>query len=109
MTTAITLIEPSFADALMAIEQATDLPPQRRAQWASALRQIAKALGKPPECLAARWTAARFPIERLHHAEVGCNSKTLANQKSNAKAALRWFANETAVPSRGSPLSPDWR
>ncbi|NVO13605.1 MAG: site-specific integrase [Rhodoplanes sp.] len=103
------LIEPSFADALRAIEQSTDLAPQKRAQWASALRQIAKALDKPMETLPARWTAVTFSIERLHHAVVGANSKTLANQKSNVKAALRWFADEAAVPSRGAPLTPAWQ
>src|SRR6185437_16089162 len=25
------------------------------------------------------------------------------------KAALRWFATETPVPSRGTPLSPEWQ
>jgi integrase len=107
--TETTLIEPSFADALSTIEQATDLTPQTRAQWASALRQIAKALNKPLETLPARWTAARFNIERLHHALVGANAKTLANQKSNVKAALRWFGKDTAIPSRGAPLAPHWQ
>ena len=103
-----TLIEPSFADALQTIEQATDLPPQKRAQWGSALRQIAKALNKPMETLPARWTAARFNVERLHHATVGANAKTLANQKSNVKAALRWFSKEHDVSPRGAPLTPAW-
>ena len=45
------LIEPSFADAIRAIEAATDLSPQTRSQWCSALRQIANALeeGATPE------------------------------------------------------------
>ena len=103
------LIEPSFADALRAIGQALDLAPQTRAQWASALRQIAKALNKPLESLPARWTAARFNVERLHHAAVGANPKTLANQKSNVKAALRWFGKDGAVPCRGAPLAPEWQ
>ena len=41
-----------------AIEQSTDLSPQKRSQWASALRQIGKALDKPMETLPARWTSA---------------------------------------------------
>jgi hypothetical protein len=106
--TKATLIEPSFADALPAIEQATDLAPQKRAQWASALRQIAKALDKPMTTLPARWTAIRLHLERLHHATVGANAKTLANQKSNVKAALRWFSKEHDVSPRGVPLAPAW-
>jgi hypothetical protein len=73
------LLEPSFADAAVAIEAATELPPQTRTQWQCSLRQIAKMIGRPMDSLPARWTAARFPIERLHHAGVGANPKTLAN------------------------------
>jgi integrase len=102
------LLEPSFADALRAIEQAADLSPQKRSQWTSALRQIAKALDKPMEALPARWTSARFNVERLHHATVGANAKTLANQKSNVKAALRWFCNESDVAPRGVPFTAAW-
>jgi integrase len=102
------LLEPSFADAVKAIEQATDPSPQQRAQWCSALRQIAKAIDKPIETLPARWTSARFNIERLHPAVVGANPKTLANQKSNVKAALRWFGNEHDVAPRGVPLTAAW-
>ena len=103
-----TLIEPSFADAIRAIEAATDLSPQKRAQWVSALRQIAKALDKPIEILPARWTAMQLNIKRLHPATVGANAKTLANQKSNVKAALRWFSKENDVSPRGAPLTPAW-
>ena len=102
------LLEPSFADAIHAIEQAMDLSPQQRAQWSSALRQIAKALDKPIESLPARLTAMRFNIERLHPAVVGANPKTLANQKSNVKAALRWFGKEHDVAARGVPLTAAW-
>jgi integrase len=103
-----TLIEPSFADALRAIEQASGLSSQQRSQWVSALRQIAKALDKPIETLLARWTAVQFNVKRLHPATVAVNAKTLANQKSNVKAALRWFSQEHDVSPRGAPLTPAW-
>jgi hypothetical protein len=51
------LLEPSFADAIAAIEQSGELPPSRRTHWVCSLRQIAKALGRPPESIAARWGA----------------------------------------------------
>lgn len=102
------LLEPSFADALTAVEQSTDLSPQKRSQWASALRQIAKAIDKPMATLPARLTAVRFKIDGLHHATVGANAKTLANQKSNVKAALRWFGKEHEVAPRGVPLTAAW-
>jgi hypothetical protein len=105
----VLLLEQSFADAAKAIEGAVDLPAQTRTQWLCSLRQIAKALDKPMEVIPARWTAARFPIDRLHHAVVGLNPKTLANHKANARAALRWFAKEEDVPSRGLPLDGEWQ
>ena len=103
------LLEPSFADAAKAIESAADLPARTRSQWLCSLRQIARALDKPMEIIPARWTATRFTVGRLHHARVGANAKTLANQKSNVRAALLWFGNEKNVPSRGMPLTPDWQ
>jgi hypothetical protein len=103
------LLERSFADAAKAIEGAVDLPAQTRTQWLCSLRQIAKAFDKPMEVIPARWTAARFPIDRLHHAVVGLNPKTLANHKANARAALRWSGKEEDVPSRGLPLDGEWQ
>jgi hypothetical protein len=72
------------------------------------LRIIAKALGKPPVLVTARWTAVRIPIARLHHAQMSVMAKTLANHKSNVRAALSWFAKEENVPLRGAPLGKDW-
>jgi hypothetical protein len=105
----VPLLEQSFADAAKAIEGAVELSAQTRTQWLCSLRQIAKALNKPMEVIPARWTAARFPIDRLHHAVVGLNPKTLANHKANVRAALRWFGKEEDVPSRGLPLDGEWQ
>ncbi len=102
------LQEPSFADVVRAIDSATDLPPRKQAEWLCSIRQIAKALNRPADSIPARLTAARFAIDRLHHAQVGMNEKTLANHRANVRAALCWFANEEALPRRGSPLTPEW-
>jgi len=105
----VTLHEPSFANALGAIESDSSLPESKRRHWGCSLRQIAKALNKPLETIPARWTAVRFPIDRLHHARVGMTFKTLANHKSNVRASLRWVAGERDVPARGAPLSAGWK
>jgi len=97
------LLEPSFTDAAAAIEAAVDLAPRTRAHWGCSLRQIAKMIGRPMDSIAARWTAARFAIDRLHHARVGANPKTLANHKSNARAALQWFARSDACRAAACP------
>ncbi|MGA2842248.1 MAG: site-specific integrase [Steroidobacteraceae bacterium] len=103
------LLEPSFADAIAAIEQASDLPPAKRTHWASSLRQIAKALGRPPESIAARWGAVALSINLLHHSNTGVAWKTLANHKSNAKAATHWFQKDNGLQKRGTPLIPEWK
>jgi integrase len=102
------LLEPSFADAIAAIEQTDELPPSRRTHWVCSLRQIAKALGRPPESIAARWGAVALKVNQLHHAGSGVEWKTLANHKSNAKAALHWFRRDNELPLRGAPLMPEW-
>jgi integrase len=106
--TTMTLIEPSVADALVAVEQAEDLPEDKRRHWACSLRVISRGLDKPPELVPARWTAVRMPISRLHHVQMGVTAKTLANHKANVRAALSWFAKDENVPSRGAPLRSDW-
>ncbi|WMT78743.1 site-specific integrase [Bradyrhizobium sp. Ash2021] len=93
---------------LAAVEMAKDLPKQIVTHWLCSLRQIAVALDKPPELIQARWTAVRHPVARLHHALLGITQKTLANHKSNARAALVWFAGEHNVPARGAKFTAGW-
>ena len=99
--TATTLLEPSFADLIAAVEQAPELSEQRRRHWVCSLRQIAKWLDRPAEVIPARWHAVRLSVGQLHHARVGVTAKTLANHKSNVRAALRWFGKEHDVPQQG--------
>jgi hypothetical protein len=87
-------LEPSFADAILAISAATDLPQQTRRHWCSSLTGIAKAFDQPPELIPARYSAVRARMVALHHMPLGWTAKTLANHKSNAKTALIWFAKE---------------
>jgi hypothetical protein len=102
------LVEPSLADALAAIESGEALSPDTRRHWACSLRRIAEALDRPLALLPARWTALRIPVSRLHHAPLQLTAKTLANHKANLKAALRWYAGEAHVPVRGASLTPEW-
>src|SRR5713226_1284277 len=87
MTEIITL-EPTFADAIKTIAAATDLPEQTRRHWCSSLAGIARAFDQPPEVIPARYSAVRARMAGLHHMPLGWVPKTLANHKSNAKAAL---------------------
>jgi hypothetical protein len=103
------ILEPSFAEAIAAIEQSLELPPPRRTHWACSFRQIAKALGRPPESFAARCGAVALKVNQLHPTASGVEWKTLANHKSNAKAALHWYRKDNELPLRGMPLAPEWQ
>src|SRR5262249_57413916 len=39
---------------------------------------------------------------------LGVTVKTLANHKSNIRAALRWFGNQREMPRHGMKLSKEW-
>ena len=106
--TETTLLEPSIADVLKAIEAATDLPASKRTHWSCSLRQICTYLNRPPEIVPARWSGIKNAVYELHAARVGANAKTLANHKSNVRAALLWFAQEKNLPKAGAPLMPAW-
>ena len=108
MTTTITLLEPSIADAITAIEQAVELLEQTRRHWVCSLRQILKWLDRPAAVVAARLSSLRMLMGQLHHARIGVTAKTLQNHKSNVRAALRWFGKEHDVPVRGVPLLAEW-
>jgi integrase len=103
------LIEMSFADAIAVIGKADDLSEQTRRHWATSLRQVAKALGKPLEVIPARYSAVRADLGHLHQVPAGLTAKTLQNHKSNVKSALLWLEREKGVPKYGAPLSPQWQ
>jgi integrase len=103
-----TRLEPTFADLIVAIEQAPELSEEHRRHWVCSVRQIAKWLDRPAAVIPARWPAVRIPVSQLHHTRVGVTAKTSANHKSNVRAALRWYGKEQGVPQQGARLSPEW-
>ena len=102
------ILEPSFVEAITAIEQAADLSKEKQRHWVCSLRQIGKWLDRPLETLPARLTSVRLSVGQLHHATLGVVAKTLANHRANTAAALRWFGREYDVSPRGVPLSTEW-
>jgi hypothetical protein len=108
MSAQATEIEPTFADAITTIFSTSQLPFQTRRQWCSALRGIARCFDQPIETIPARYSAVRTRMAALHHVPVDWATKTLANTKSAAKAALLWFRKEQHLPAHGIPLSPGW-
>jgi integrase len=102
------LLEPSFVEAIAAIEGAADLSKSVKGHWICSLRQIGKWLDRPLDLIPARWTSIRLPVGQLHHARLGVTAKTVANHRANAAAALRWFGKEHHVALRGVALSAEW-
>jgi hypothetical protein len=94
---------------MTAIQDAADLSAGTKRHWVCSLRQIAKWLDRPVEVTPARWTAIRLQVGQLHHARLGVTAKTVANHKSNAAAALRWFGKSTTCPRAGWPCPPSGR
>jgi len=103
------MIEPSFADALEAISTSSELPKQRKAQWCSALRGLARCFSLPPQSIPARFSAVRARMQALHYPPFGWTAKTLANTKTNAKAALLWFRREEGLNSDGVSMTVAWQ
>jgi site-specific recombinase XerD len=108
MTATTTLLEKSLVDVIAAVEQAAELPEQTRQHWLCSLRQIARWLDRPATVIPARFNAVEMPLRQVHHARVGVTAKTLANHKSNVRAALRWFAKGHGMPRHGMRLSAEW-
>jgi integrase len=108
MTAATILLEPSFVELIAAIGEAPELSQQIRRHWICSAGQIARWLDRPARVIPARWNSVQLSVAQLHHARVGVTAKTLANHKSNVRAALRWFGKEHDVPRRGMPLLASW-
>jgi integrase len=106
--TETTLLEPSIADVLKAIETAADLSASKKTHLSCSVRQICTYLNRPPDIVPARWSGIKNAVYALHAARLGANPKTLANHKSNVRAALLWFAQEKNLPKAGAPLMPAW-
>ena len=107
MTAPTALLEPSFAHLIPAIEQAAELSQQTRRHWACSVRQIGRWLDRPAAVIPARFNAVAMPVRQLHHARLEVTAKTLANHKSNLRAALGWSSSSTTFRGTGCDLS-DW-
>ena len=75
MTEPMAPLEPTFAVAMTAIEDAADLSASVKRHWVCSLRQIAKWLNRPVGVTPARWTAIRLQVGQLHHARLGVTAQ----------------------------------
>ena len=96
--------EPSFADAMAAIEKAANLSPIRKRHWLTSLRQMARYLDRPPSLIPTRIAAIAEAVKKLHPARLGVNPKTFINHRANARAALLWFNRQRPDCRRKAPM-----
>ena len=99
MTPSNALLEPSFIDAIAAIEQSNLLSKSVKRHWVCSLRQIGKWLDRPLEVIPARWTSIRLPVGQLHHARLDVTAKTVSNHRANV-------AGGAALVRQGAPRIP---
>jgi excisionase family DNA binding protein len=96
-------------DAIAAIEKADELSPAQKRHWSTSLRQMGRYFDRPlaliPTCIAAIGAVVR----ELHPARLGVNSKTFANHRANARAALLWFNKRMPDSGRKAPMDPCYR
>ncbi len=100
---------PMLADAIARIVNDRQLSETRRRDMASALRSIARALGRPPAILpaSAHWLQPR--LERVHPEQLGVSAKRWRNIASDAIAALRHLGLARQVArSRSESLPSAW-
>ena len=95
----IALLEPSFADAIAAIEKAEALPRSKRTHWACSLRNVAKALDRPLESIAARWGAVALQINQLHHANSGVAGRRSPTTRPMPRLRCSGFVRRKGLPA----------
>ena len=101
--------EPSFADAITAIDSAGDLPASRKRHWATSLRQMANYLDRPTATIPARIAAIADAVRKLHPEWLNVNAKTFANHRANVRAALLWYNRQSRGTGRGAPIADVYR
>jgi hypothetical protein len=101
--------EPSWADAIAAIEKADDLRADQKRQLPTSLRRMAAYLDKPLSMIPTRIAAVGAAVKKLHPSRLGVNPKTFANHRANAKAALLWFNRQTPGCGRKAWMEPCYR
>jgi hypothetical protein len=97
----------TLADALAAV-QAADLPERRRQEMASALRTVARALGKPLERIPARPRLLAERLTLIAPGAIGVSRRRLNNIRSLTLASLMLL--QSMSPGRHvNKLLPGWQ
>ena len=103
----ITASPPSLADVLAAVARA-DLPERRRQDLASAVRSVARALGRPPEQVPADPRLLGKRLAEVAPQALGLSRGRWSNIRSLLRTAIQLIM--PVAPGRHrTPLSPAWK
>ena len=97
----------TLADVIMAIGQA-DLPDRRRQELTSAVRTVARALGRRVEEVPADPRLLANRLSEVAEAAIGLSAGRWANVKSLLRAAMSQV-REMSPGRHRTPLSPSWQ
>lgn len=97
-----------FSDVIDRLQADTDLSETRRRDLVSALRRLAKALGRPPEDVPCdtRWLQKR--LGKISPAALGIATKTWQNAVSDARAAMAQVGIVERKINNIDDLVPEW-
>jgi hypothetical protein len=101
--------EPSWADAITAIEKDKDLTPAQKRHRCTSLRQMGRYLDRPLSLIPARIAAIGPAVKKLHPARLGVHAKTFANHRANARTALLRFNRQMPEGGRKAPMDASYR
>jgi hypothetical protein len=80
--------EPSWADAMTAIDKGEDLTPTQKRHYLTSLRQMGRYLDWPLSLIPTRIAAIGPAVKKLHPARLGVNAKTFAFRRRGLRTRL---------------------
>ncbi|PUB09596.1 tyrosine-type recombinase/integrase [Yoonia sediminilitoris] len=100
---------PMFADLIAKLGEDNSLKSTRRRDMISGLRQVAKALDRPPQDVPChgRWLQPR--LTKISPAARGLSTKTWQNAVSNARSAMAHVGIVERRFNRVTDLAPEWQ
>ena len=99
---------PTLADVLAAVRDDSTCSPRQRQDRRSAVRTLAKALGRRPEDLPADPGLLQGRVQSVNPVSAGMNPRRWRNVLSLARTALRQAGIKTSPGRHTVPLSPAW-
>lgn len=100
--------KPTLADMIERIQADATVPPRRRAELASALRTMARAIGQPPEEIRSHPAYLRDHLKHFAPAMLGISASRWANVLSLTRAALEHAGTGSQARRCRVPFAPAW-